>query len=122
MSEAALAIRVEQSAATRWNFMGEVNHELTHLLSIVRNGCGFGRRFELEKNVGEDDDCAADEEVECEAFIWVIDCGEAGDISRQEESEEAGEDGFDSVEEAGFGGGDVRLPAVHHHVSGHRAE
>src|SRR5687768_13859947 len=110
MSETALAISVEQSAATRWNFMDEVNHEFWCLLSIVGNGSGFGGRFELEENVGENDYCAADEEVQGEAFVRVIDGGEAREVGWQEQRKEAGEDRFDSVEEAGFGGGDVRLP------------
>src|SRR5688500_4179174 len=68
--------------------------------------------FPLEEQVGADDEEAAKEQLEGDFFVGVIQGGEPGNPSGQEEGEDAGEDRFGAVNDRGLRGGNVRLPLV----------
>ena len=67
----------------------------------------------MEEEVGGGDERAAEEEVGGGDFVGVVEAAESGEPRGQEEREERGEDGFDAVDETGFGGADFGLVGVH---------
>lgn len=81
----AIARKAEQSPVSWASWVtendGAVRKSGSFLsLGVIGNWRGFRRRFELKENVCEDNHRAADEEVEGEVFVRVIDAGETRDV------------------------------------------
>src|SRR5438876_328171 len=107
------SLKTNRRELKRWKWSG---------LGGYGNGFVDFQRARLEQKIGGGDESASKKQAQGEGFVGVGDARPSGEPGWQKERQQGGKDRFGAVDQAGFGGGDMALPAVHDQITSQSAD